>query len=44
MINSGSMAMPLHFGKVPSFLTERMGAMGDAVSNRSLTITENQKY
>ena len=31
MINSGSMAMPLHFGKVPSFLTERMGAMGDAV-------------
>jgi hypothetical protein len=31
MINSGSIAMPLHFGKVPSFLTERMGKMGDAV-------------
>ena len=23
--------MPLHFGKVPSFLTERMGKMGDAI-------------
>ena len=31
MINSGAMGMPLHFGKVPSFLTERMGKMGDAI-------------
>ena len=31
MINSGTMGMPLHFGKVPSFLTDRMGMMGDAV-------------
>ena len=23
--------MPLHFGKVPKFLTERMGLMGDAI-------------
>lgn len=31
MINSGSIGMPLHFGKVPRFLTERMGLMGDAI-------------
>ena len=31
MINSGAMGMPLHFGIVPSFLTERMGKMGDAI-------------
>ena len=31
MINAGAIGMPLHFGKVPSFLTERMGAMGDAI-------------
>jgi hypothetical protein len=31
MINAGSIGMPLHFGKVPGFLTERMGNMGDAI-------------
>ena len=31
MINAGTIGMPLHFGKVPSFLTERMGKMGDAI-------------
>ena len=31
MINAGSIGMPLHFGKVPNFLTERMGKMGDAI-------------
>ena len=31
MINAGSIGMPLHFGKVPHFLTERMGHMGDAI-------------
>ena len=31
MINSGSIGMPLHFGKVPHFLTERMGNMGNAI-------------
>ena len=31
MINAGSIGMPLHFGKVPKFLTERMGLMGDAI-------------
>lgn len=31
MINSGTIGMPLHFGKVPTFLTERMGKMGDAI-------------
>lgn len=31
MISAGSIGMPLHFGKVPSFLTERMGNMGEAV-------------
>jgi len=28
MIASGAMAMPLHFGKVPNFLTQKMGDMG----------------
>ena len=28
MINSGSIGMPLHFGKMPKWLTERMGNMG----------------
>jgi len=31
MINAGSIGMPLHFGKVPNFLTERMGNMGEAI-------------
>ena len=31
MINSGLIGMPLHFGKVPGFLTERMGNMGEAI-------------
>jgi uncharacterized protein len=31
MINAGSIGMPLHFGKVPNFLSERMGNMGDAI-------------
>ncbi len=31
MISSGTIGMPLHFGKVPSFLTQRMGQMGDAI-------------
>lgn len=31
MISSGAIGMPLHFGKVPTFLTERMGSMGEAI-------------
>ena len=31
MINAGSMGMPLHFGKVPTWLTERMGKMGTTI-------------
>lgn len=31
MISSGTIGMPLHFGKVPTFLTDRMGKMGDAI-------------
>ena len=31
MINSGSMGLPLHFGKMPSWFTERMGLMGNAI-------------
>mgnify|MGYP001158056820 FL=1 len=31
MINGGMMGMPLHFGKVPKWLTERMGMMGSAI-------------
>ena len=31
MINSGIMGMPLHFGKMPRWLTERMGNMGLAI-------------
>ena len=31
MISAGSIGMPLHFGKVPSFLSNRMGDMGDAI-------------
>lgn len=31
MINSGTMGMPLHFGKMPKWLTERMGEMGSAI-------------
>ena len=31
MVNSGMMGMPLHFGKVPRWLTERMGQMGSAI-------------
>jgi hypothetical protein len=37
MINAGSIGMPLHFGKVPGFLTERMGNMGDAIVESILT-------
>ena len=31
MINSGTIGMPLHFGKMPGWLTERMGIMGSAI-------------
>ena len=31
MISAGSIGMPLHFGKVPGFLSDRMGNMGDAI-------------
>jgi hypothetical protein len=31
MINSGTIGMPLHFGKVPNFLLNRMGLMGEAI-------------
>ena len=31
MINSGAIGMPLHFGKMPTWLTERMGKMGAAI-------------
>ena len=31
MINSGTMGMPLHFGKMPRWLTERMGKMGAGI-------------
>ena len=31
MINSGMMGMPLHFGKMPNWLTQRMGKMGSAI-------------
>ena len=31
MQNAGSIAMPLHFGRVPSFLMNRMGDMGEAI-------------
>ena len=32
MINAGSIGMPLHsLGKVPTFLTERMGTMGESI-------------
>lgn len=31
MISSSAMGMPLHFGKVPTFLTERMGPIGEAI-------------
>ena len=31
MINAGAIGMPLHFGAVPRFLTDRMGRVGDAV-------------
>ena len=31
MIHAGSIGMPLHFGKVPSFLTDRMATMGEAI-------------
>ena len=35
MQNAGSIAMPLHFGRVPLFPMNRMGGMGEA-SSRSL--------
>jgi len=31
MINSGMIGMPLHFGKMPKWLTERMGNMGSTI-------------
>ncbi|MBT4734958.1 MAG: DUF763 domain-containing protein [Candidatus Marinimicrobia bacterium] len=31
MINSGTMGMPLHFGRMPKWLSERMGKMGSAI-------------
>ena len=31
MINSGMMGMPLHFGKMPTWLTETMGNMGSLI-------------
>ena len=31
MIHAGSIGMPLHFGKVPLFLTDRMANMGEAI-------------
>lgn len=38
MIASGAMAMPLHFGKVPNFLTQKMGDMGEVIAE---SIIEN---
>ena len=31
MIPSGAIGMPLHFGKIPHFLTERIGLLSEAV-------------
>ena len=31
MINSGVIGMPLHFGRMPSWFTDRMGLLGSAV-------------
>ena len=31
MIHAGSIGMPLHFGKVPTFLTDRMANMGETI-------------
>ena len=31
MINAGSMGLPLHFGKMPTWFTARMGLMGNAI-------------
>ena len=31
MINAGTMGLPLHFGKMPAWFTERMGLMGNAI-------------
>ena len=38
MIHSGAIGMPLHFGKVPGFLTEKMGDMGEVIAE---SIIEN---
>ena len=32
MINSGTIGMPLHFGKMPKWLTSRMGKLGSAIN------------
>ena len=32
MISSGAIGMPLHFGKIPGFLTEKMGDMGEVIA------------
>ena len=44
MIHAGSIGMPLHFGKVPSFLTDRMANMGEAIVDQSSTTTASQRY
>ena len=31
MINSGVIGMPLHFGRMPGWFTDRMGLLGSAV-------------
>ncbi len=31
MINAGTMGLPLHFGKMPAWFTEKMGLMGNAI-------------
>jgi hypothetical protein len=31
MIGAGAIGLPLHFGKAPKFLLERMGNMGEAI-------------
>ncbi len=38
MINSGMMGMPLHYGKMPKWLTERMGKMEKLRANSGSTL------
>jgi hypothetical protein len=35
MINSGTMGMPIHFGKTPKWLSERMGRIIKIVGERT---------